>query len=197
MAPLNVIKSIKAVPYTVKAAAPTVTKAIAAGAEATATKAGKGAVAAKALQTKTAAAAGAEERTIHLEVALRSLIPFLPNPKVLVKPEQCTLNMPLYYPLHSLPPAQRQAMEQRALALKRKEQEAEREKSILTAPFRHASQAFFALMKATQRIWTREGFLDFKVGTKTYKLDISGGWALDEGRALDRLVKSTKSAWQK
>lgn len=195
MAPLNVIKSIKSIPSVAKAVAPVVqTAAAKAAAEAVVSKAGKAAVAQKAGEKPVAEGA----RSIHLELELRRLIPFLPAPKVMVKPEQCTLSMPLYYPLHSLPPAQRQAMEQRMEALKKKELEAEKKKSILLAPFRHASQAGFALMKATQRIWTREGFLELKVGNnqKAYKLDISGGWALDEGRALDRLIKSTKSPWQ-
>ena len=195
MAPLNVIKSIRAIPSVAKAAAPVAqTAAVKAANEAIVSKAGKAAVAQKVAE-KPAAEGG---RNIHLELELRRLIPFLPAPKVMVKPEQCTLSMPLYYPIHNLPPAQRQAMEQRLESLRKKQAEAEKQKSILLAPFRHASQAGYALMKATQRIWTREGFLELKAGNnqKAYKLDISGGWALDEGRSLDRLIKSTKSPWQ-
>lgn len=192
MAPLNVIKSIRAIPSVVQKAAPVAqTAAIKAATEAVASRAGKAAVAQKAAEPIKEGA-----KTIHLELELRRLIPFLPAPKVMVKPEQCTLSMALYHPVHSLPPAQRKIMEQRLESLKQKERDAEKKKSILLAPFRHASQAGFKLMKATQRIWTREGFLELKVGQKAYKLDISGGWALDEGRALDRLIKSTKAPWQ-
>jgi hypothetical protein len=35
---------------------------------------------------------------------------------------------------------------------------------------------------------TREGFLKLRVKGRIYKLDISSGWALDKGKAIDRLA---------
>jgi len=37
------------------------------------------------------------------------------------------------------------------------------------------------------RTWTREGFMKLRLKGQTYKLD-GGGWVLDRGKALDRLV---------
>ena len=190
MAPMRVIRSITAVPARAKVVAKAAAPSAKAAGETVTTRAGKGAVAAKAA---TPAVPAEQEGEIMLELKLRRMLPILPAKVVTVPPSACTLNMPMYYPLSALTPAQRHAMEQRNEALKRAEQEEERKKSILTAPFRHLSKALYALMKNTQRIWTREGFLEIKIGQKTYKLDISGGWALDEGRALDRLIKSPRS----
>ena len=35
---------------------------------------------------------------------------------------------------------------------------------------------------------TREGFAPLWVGKEKYKIDVLGGWALDDGKVLDRLV---------
>lgn len=63
------------------------------------------------------------------------------------------------------------------------------ESHIMTRPFRHMSRAFYKMFKAISRTWSREGFLKLGVDGQIYKLDVSGGWALDEGKALDKLVK--------
>jgi len=62
---------------------------------------------------------------------------------------------------------------------------------IMTAPFRHASRAFYELFKAVGRTWTREGFVKLGVKGRKYKFDVTSGWALDGGRALDRLATLT------
>ena len=59
----------------------------------------------------------------------------------------------------------------------------------MTAPFRHMSRGFFQLFKAIGRTWHREGFMKVEVKGMKYKLDVTGGWALDRGRALDRLAR--------
>jgi hypothetical protein len=70
-----------------------------------------------------------------------------------------------------------------------REREEERKKSIWWRPFRDANKAFSKLFKAMRLVWTRETFLALEVKRQKHKLDIGGGWALDEGRALDRLVR--------
>lgn len=81
----------------------------------------------------------------------------------------------------------------------RKQREAEIEKQneiertkILSAPFRHASVAFQKLFTDVGRTFSRQGFLKLDVKGQSYKLDITGGWALDQGRAIDRLVQVKK-----
>ena len=59
----------------------------------------------------------------------------------------------------------------------------------MSSPFRHMSRAFFQLFKAIGRTWSRDGFLKVEVKGSNYKLDVSGGWALDGGKGLDRLAR--------
>ena len=59
---------------------------------------------------------------------------------------------------------------------------------IMTRPFRHMGRGAKQFYLATARTWFRDGFLKVQVKKGKYKLDVSGGWALDGGRALDRLV---------
>ncbi|KAI9823901.1 MAG: hypothetical protein M1832_002219 [Thelocarpon impressellum] len=66
---------------------------------------------------------------------------------------------------------------------------------LLSAPFRHASYALWRLLQTLGRVWTRDGFVKVFVRSseggrvRTLKLDVSGGWALDGGRGIERLVK--------
>ncbi len=60
-----------------------------------------------------------------------------------------------------------------------------------TKPFRKLGAAWRRMLWSLAKIWTRGGFVKLKVKGKggVYKLDRDGGWALDEGKALDRLVQ--------
>ncbi|KAI9735312.1 MAG: hypothetical protein M1818_006506 [Claussenomyces sp. TS43310] len=129
---------------------------------------------------------------LRLDVELRKMfpIPFFPARVITAAPEEMQLQERLWTP----PPPQLTAAER---AILRRDEEARRaqqlaiERSrILTAPFRHANLAFHKLFQAIARTWSRTGFLKLNVKGQTYKLDISGGWGLDDGRALDRLVKA-------
>jgi len=132
-----------------------------------------------------------------VEIETRRLIP-LPRQgftrRILVTPEELTMNHRLSAP--TSPSNPRPSAAERAEMMREAEKALEYERShLLTAPFRHASRAFFGMFKSVGRVWTREGFLKLDVqgipkGQGTYKLDVTGGWALDEGRALDRLVKA-------
>lgn len=126
--------------------------------------------------------------TLRLDIELRKMLPlpFLAPRVVSASPAELTLNHGIYAP------AARPVTAGERLTLAKqqaKEQEAERQKSILLSPFRHASQSFYGLFVAIRRTWSREGFLKLKANGRTYKLDVTGGWALDEGRALDRICK--------
>lgn len=59
---------------------------------------------------------------------------------------------------------------------------------LMTAPFRHAWQGARVAWVGIRRAFSREGFVPVEVDGQKYKLDVTGGWALENGRALDRLV---------
>ncbi|KAL8419939.1 hypothetical protein RB594_002916 [Gaeumannomyces avenae] len=76
-----------------------------------------------------------------------------------------------------------------ALRRARAEAEAKYDKEhLMTSPFRHLGQAVKETFVATRRALTGEGFVRIKVNNVRYKLDVTSAWALDGGRALDRLI---------
>jgi len=141
------------------------------------------------------------EKAPMVEIETRRLVP-IPRQgftrSILVTPEDLTMNHRLSAPIS--PTSPRPSAAERAEMKREAEKALEYERNhLLSAPFRHASRAFFGMFKNIGRVWTREGFLKLDVqgiprGQGTYKLDVTGGWALDEGRALDRLVKAKAKA---
>lgn len=125
---------------------------------------------------------------LQLEVELRRMVPFFSAKKIYIKPQELVLPMPLGpTPAQRVSPAVIRAMT--AEKKLRRQQELEYERThLMTSPFRQMSKGFFSLFQNTRRAFMREGFLKAQVKQKTYKLDITGGWALDDGKALDRLV---------
>lgn len=130
---------------------------------------------------------------LNLEVTLRKMfpVPFFPARIMTVSLDEVSLNHRISE--EPIRPAQLSPSERLRL---RKAEEAESEarreyeqSRIMTAPFRHARVAFGSMFHALGRTWTRDGFAKLEVKKQTYKLDVSGGWALDGGKALDRLVK--------
>lgn len=74
--------------------------------------------------------------------------------------------------------------------VERRKKEREYEMShLMTAPFRHAGQVISMLFVAFRRGITGEGFAPITIGDIKYKLDITSAYALEEGRALDRIVR--------
>jgi len=131
----------------------------------------------------------AAQPELKLEVELRKMfpLPFFPARKLYVKPEEIVLPATLMPFVERLSPAQMMAMRTQEEEERKKAIEYERS-HIMTAPFRHASRAFYHAFVAMRRTWSREGFLKIIINGQAYKLDLVGGWALDRGRALDRLV---------
>ncbi|KAI9866356.1 MAG: hypothetical protein M1813_001478 [Trichoglossum hirsutum] len=114
-------------------------------------------------------------------------LPFLPPRNVIVPPTSISLSTPLFQPPPSpLTPAQRRE----AAAQEARQREVERTK-ILTAPFRHFWYFLKRVMRGLVRVWSREGLVKVKVEGKSglWRLDREGGWMLDEGRGIDRIVK--------
>ena len=139
-------------------------------------------------------AAGAEKMKIEIEFRKMLPMPFFPARKVYVRPEEIRLKHVLSRP----PPSKQSAVEIRALRAREEAETAkalEYERShIMSRPIRHMSRAFFGLFQAARRTWTREGFTGIYIKNYRYKLDVSGGWALDQGRALDRLITIRREA---
>ncbi|TVY80718.1 hypothetical protein LSUE1_G005760 [Lachnellula suecica] len=136
----------------------------------------------------TAAKGGASVPELQLEVELRKMfpVPFFPPRKLYIEPHQLELPTALAAPAPTRAAISLREMEQ---AEKQREEELEyRRNHILSMPFRDANKAFYSLFANTRRAFVREGFMKVAVKGKIYKLDVTGGWALDEGRGLDKLV---------
>ncbi|KAG0646785.1 hypothetical protein D0Z07_6333 [Hyphodiscus hymeniophilus] len=148
---------------------------------------------ASALKAAGARTAGSE---MKIEIELRKMLPlpFFPARKLYVRPDEIRLKHVLASPAPKAP-----ELPAPLLRAARLQEEAEKAKAleyerthIMSRPFReigrYTSKAFFDLFQAVKRSWSREGFTGIYVKEYRYKLDVSGGWALDGGRALDRLV---------
>lgn len=126
---------------------------------------------------------------LHIEVELRKMfpIPFFPSRKIYARPGEMILETSLAPPHPAnLTPEKRLLMKQAEEKEIRILQEYENT-HIMTRGVRHMGRGAKELYKATARAWFRDGFLKLRIKEGNYKLDISGGWALDNGRALDRL----------
>ena len=68
--------------------------------------------------------------------------------------------------------------------------------NLMTLPFREAGYWTWKGLKTVKKTWNQEAFIYMRVKGKngTWKLDSDPAWALDEGRALDRLVKHESMA---
>ncbi|KAI9724867.1 MAG: hypothetical protein M1812_000143 [Candelaria pacifica] len=143
---------------------------------------------ARLIRTITAIPVHSTPPAISLRIDLRRTIP-LPylKPKVLiVKPSEFILSSRLAGP----------STEDLSLANKKARQSEERARDldrrrIMTAPFREMGRAMRRAWGFLIGIWTREGFLKVHIQGKFghWQLDREGGWALENGKALDKLVK--------
>jgi hypothetical protein len=145
---------------------------------------------AKAISTAVGNPAGNAAPQLEIEVELRKMfpLPFFPARKITARPDEIVLPIPF----SSTQPKPSTAAELRALRMQEEREKKELweydRSHILTSPFRHANRALFNLFKAMGRAWSREGFLKLEVKGSRYKLDVTGGWALEGGKALDRLT---------
>ncbi|KAI0388641.1 hypothetical protein F5Y17DRAFT_452079 [Xylariaceae sp. FL0594] len=132
---------------------------------------------------------------VMLEVAVRRQLPLpLPLHRMRVAPEQFVmLNR-----MCMRPPAVQTEEEKVALrieeAKKRKEDREYELNHLMTAPFRDARKAGFTLMENIQRGLTGEGFAPIYIKGVMYKVDVLGGYALEGGLVLDRIVRVTGDA---
>ena len=61
----------------------------------------------------------------------------------------------------------------------------------LSAPITIMSQFSWQLLSALARVWTRDGFIKVQVKglTGVLKMDEVGGWALENGKGVNRLIR--------
>ncbi|KAJ0324213.1 hypothetical protein COL5a_007880 [Colletotrichum fioriniae] len=129
----------------------------------------------------------AKATPVVLEITCERILPGTPK-KLLVAPEQVTIPCRIYSPLVTPTPAMERAAARQRQVQARADWEYDKG-HLMTTPFRHASKGFKAAWYGVRRAITKEGFMRMEAGGEKLKLDISTGWALDDGRAIDRLVK--------
>ncbi|KAL2164626.1 hypothetical protein VTH06DRAFT_3843 [Thermothelomyces fergusii] len=145
-------------------------------------------------------ASGTTASPIYIEVSTRRMAPFLPPKKHLLLPEEVQLPFRMYSVFSAskasgLPAGQQRPVglaervraERAAMEARLAEREYIRD-HILTVPFRDARRAFGTAWAGIKRSFNREGFARIRLGNREYKMDVTGGWALDDGRAMDRLL---------
>lgn len=151
------------------------------------------ALAAAAVKQIAGAGAAAGSSPVYIQVTTRRMAPFMPPKKHLLRPEEVLLPFRMYSVFGGEMGQKAMSMAER-VRLERAAQEAkiaERKYTmdhLLTAPFRDARKAFSGAWEGIVRSFNRGGFVKIQLGKQDYKLDVAGGWALDGGRAMDRLL---------
>ncbi|KAI1006482.1 hypothetical protein K3495_g1738 [Podosphaera aphanis] len=134
------------------------------------------------------------KQTLEIEIELKKMfpVPFFPARVIKVAPHEIVIPTQLSRPV-AAPLSQSEAARLRVQEMLRKEQELIYEKShIMSAGLRHMGRAFnkgsSSLFRAVQRSFTRENLFEVRVRGNIYKLDLDGGWLLDQGLAINRLA---------
>ncbi|KAI1246747.1 hypothetical protein MGN70_010628 [Eutypa lata] len=141
-------------------------------------------------KAKAATATSASTAPVLLEIKARRTtpFPFLPLKRMQISPSEVVMKARLFNPRPLPLPSERAASRVDEERRRRAAQQYERD-HLMTAPFRHGAWAAGTVMASLRRGLTGEGFAPIEVAGAKYKLDITRGYALDEGRALDRVVR--------
>lgn len=142
--------------------------------------------------TKLAAAAGgsasAGPTPLHMEVTVKSMLPFL-KPKVLTTPlDKVSLKTRFSLPGEYVPELRRAELE-RVAEVKRVAQRKFDMEHLFTMPFRRLGRAFAAMFNGVKSAWTDMGYGIVRVDGKEYKVDVTKGFAHDGFRTLEKLVE--------
>ncbi|KAI2623828.1 hypothetical protein GGS26DRAFT_210493 [Hypomontagnella submonticulosa] len=127
---------------------------------------------------------------VVLEIEARRSLPFpgMPLRRFQVDPNDVVMKVPMYNRKAAPSDYEKMMMKQQDEAQRKKEREYEMN-HLMTAPFRHAGQAIALLFSSFRRGITGEGFAPVTINGAKYKLDITSAYMLEEGRALDRIVR--------
>ncbi|KAI9886691.1 MAG: hypothetical protein M1823_001467 [Watsoniomyces obsoletus] len=122
--------------------------------------------------------------TLQLHVRRMLILPYRKSTVLNMSPADITLFERLYEQPMTISPDQLEKISPET-------KQAEENIKGLLRPFQKLGAAWRRMLWSLAKIWTRGGFVKVKVKGKggVYKVDRDGGWALDEGKALDRLVK--------
>ncbi|PKS10254.1 hypothetical protein jhhlp_002004 [Lomentospora prolificans] len=125
---------------------------------------------------------------LNLEITVKRMLPLM-KPRVLVMPyTDATMVARIVAPAEYLTPIERvekKRAEERERAEKRKYELSH----IWSAPFRHLGRGTRSAWAGLKQSLTGSGFATLKANGDEFRLDISNAWMLDEGKALERLVR--------
>lgn len=142
---------------------------------------------------------GPQPQSLQLEVATRRWLPLLPPSKTRYRLEEVHVPVRVASLVHAAASGGKAAgverLSQREQVLQARAEEERKAKArqyeldhIMTAPFRHFARGMKTALGGMARALTRDGFAKIRLGKAELKLDVKGGWFLDEGKALDRLI---------
>lgn len=128
---------------------------------------------------------------VQLEVLVRRLtpIPGFPLKRLVVEPNDIIMKTRLFHPKKAEPTEIEKMRMGREWEKRKKEQMQYNKDHLMTAPFRDGAWAMGQFFTAIRRGLTGEGFAPVEIKGGKYKLDIVRGYALEDGRALDRIVR--------
>ncbi|KEY70241.1 hypothetical protein S7711_04350 [Stachybotrys chartarum IBT 7711] len=124
----------------------------------------------------------------QLEVTVKRMLPFL-QPKVITKDlDAVTLKSRFSLPSEHVPGLRYTERKLQAEAQKKALRKFDME-HLLTMPFRRLGRGCRNLFVGVRDSWTDTGMGQMKIDGKTYKVDVTHGFAHDGFRTLERLVK--------
>lgn len=139
--------------------------------------------AARATPTKTTGGAP----SLQMEVTVQRALPFLKPKVVTTGLDGVSLASRLSLPEEFVPRLRREEMERREQQLERQLHKRDMER-ILTMPFRRLGRGLVRLFRGVRAAWTDMGFGVIRVDGKSYKVDVTQGFAHDGFRTLERIV---------
>ena len=133
------------------------------------------------------ASSGVGPRSLLLHIERTPIIPFAPSKTITVPSRDVTLSSRLF---------QKNREQQVEAAIEKITHQEERlrafaKTNLLTLPFRQAGYWMWRGFMGIRRAFTNERFhyLHVKGQNRVWKFDSDPAWALDDGRAVDNLVK--------
>ncbi|KAG5965328.1 hypothetical protein E4U58_002884 [Claviceps cyperi] len=138
--------------------------------------------------TVVSAAAAAGMAPLQLEITVKRMMPLLLPKTFTTSLDHVSLQSRFSLPSEYVPQLKR---------LELREQEEQRRKELhefdmqhgMTMVFRRLGRAFVSMFKGVRAAWTNMGFGQINVDGKSYKVDVTDGYAHDEFRTLERLVE--------
>lgn len=121
-----------------------------------------------------------------LRIEAAPMIPHLKQPaSIMVPPGDVTLLSSLYERDHKLAVVTAKELRRRS-----KEMRSVNRSNFLTSPFRLSYFVLWKVFKSCKSVFSSEKFVFMRVKEKgVWKLNTDAAWALEDGKAIDRLMK--------